>query len=120
VEASEPAMNDVSYFFLGLLTDLPSLLTALVCILVAAARWGRHREVSLLAILGLTWFALVSLVFEAVFYFGPEVFRKNGGPTSLETFDTVMYVSENVLIALAMALLLAAVFIRRGPAPRGA
>src|SRR2546421_9641497 len=40
----EPAMNNTSYFLLGLLVEVPSVLTALICILIAAIRWRRRSE----------------------------------------------------------------------------
>ena len=111
-------MNNTSYFLLGLLVEVPSVLIALICILIAAIRWRRHPEVSLLTILSLGWLTLQSLIFEAIFFFAPEWFIGQGKIGSLETFYTVMDVFYNFLTALALGLLLTAIFIRREPTPR--
>jgi hypothetical protein len=113
-------MRNAQYFLIGLLVDLPSLLTALVCILIAAIRWKRHPKISLLTILSLLWLTLQSLVFEAIFFFVPQWMMDQGRGTSLETFYTLTGLSYNIMSALALALLLLAVFGQRTPAQRTA
>src|SRR5437764_1353751 len=112
-------MNNLSSFFIGLLVEVPSALTALVCIPIAAIRWKRHPTISLLVILSLAWLTLQSLMFDAVYFFAPDWFINHGRDSSLETFYTATDVLYNFLAALALALLLTAIFARREPAPRG-
>ena len=114
-------MNSSTDFLFRQLQDAPSLLTALVCILIAAVRWKRHPTASLLAILGLVVLAAQTLVFNALFFFAPGRFAElHVAPATFETFNRLMFLSQNIVAALAFALLLTAIFVRRGSAPRGA
>jgi hypothetical protein len=114
--AQELLMRNAVYFFYGLLVNIPSFLTALVCILIALFRWKRHPRVSLLVVLSLIWLTLHSLVFEAIFFFGPQWLLDQGQATSLDTFYIVTSLIYNIMAALALGLLLLAVFGQRSPA----
>ncbi|HYH84403.1 MAG TPA: hypothetical protein VEX60_02910 [Pyrinomonadaceae bacterium] len=111
-------MRNAGYFILGLLVQLPSILTALVCIIIAAVRWKRHPRISLLLILSLSWITVQSLIFDAIFFFAPQWLIDQGKTSSLDTFYTVTGVTYNVMAALALALLLVAVFSLRMPSQR--
>jgi hypothetical protein len=110
-------MRNVEYFLIGLLVDIPSLLTALVCIIIAAVRWKRHPKISLLVILSLLWLSLQLLIFEVVFFFLPQWLIDQGKSSSLDTFYMVTSLCNNILSALALSLLLIAIFVQRQPTP---
>jgi hypothetical protein len=44
--------QDLILFLRNVLTQLPSLLTLLICLIIALVRWKRHPKVSLVAALG--------------------------------------------------------------------
>jgi hypothetical protein len=113
-------MNDAKYLLYGMLAELPSLLTTLICVLVAAIRWRRHPSVSLLLILSLIWLAVQSLLFDAVTFFTPQWYVEHGAGASYETFYVAAGLCNNILGAIAFALLLTAIFSRRGTARAGA
>ncbi|MFN2596912.1 MAG: hypothetical protein ABR563_06980 [Pyrinomonadaceae bacterium] len=112
-------MNSTSDFLFRQLQDAPSLLAALVCILIAAVRWRRHPAASLLTILGLGLLAVQTLFFNVLFFFAPERFAQlHVAPATFQTFNRLMFLSQNIIVTLALALLLTAVFVRRELPPR--
>jgi len=109
-------MRNAEYFLIGMLVNIPSVLTALVCIIVAAVLWKRHPKTSLLVIVSMVWLTLQMFMSEAVFYFVPQWLIEQGKYSSLDIFYNVAGILNSILTALALGLLLWAVFGHRTPA----
>ena len=100
----------------GLLTQLPSLLAIVACIIAALVRWKRHPKVSLTVVIALVLMALHALVFALVCAIVPEYVAKAWGYGSMQRVITVISFFYNSLLAIAMAVLLAGVFMKRSAA----
>ncbi len=95
------------------LTQLPSLFAMVICIAVAIVRWKQHPSVSLIVILALTFLILQTLIFDAVFIWAPRWFMSPGNYDSTQSVYTVIGIIYNVLFALALGVLLLAIFNQR-------
>ena len=97
----------------SLLMQLPSLLTMLACIVVAGIRWKYHPRVSMTLLLGLGFLFAHTLVFAFVYAFVPDLFVGPGNFTAMRTVITVISFIYNSALAIALGILLAAVFMQR-------
>ena len=97
----------------NVLTQLPSLLTLLVCLLIAIIRWKRHPKVSMLAAVGLILIIFDELFFAGAYLFIPRLLFASGSEEGHQLFFYLLGLSSNVLFAAALGTLLIAVFIRR-------
>ena len=61
----------------GLLEQLPSLLTIVACMIVAALRWKRHPRVSLMVLIALLLIVVHAFVFAAVYEWVPDLLLKD-------------------------------------------
>jgi hypothetical protein len=104
--------QDLLMVLRNLLTQLPSLLTSFVCLLIAIIRWKRHPKVSLVASLGLILLILHGLFFSAAYIWIPRVFV-SGSFQENPRFFSLLALTTNFLFAVALATFLAAVFIDR-------
>ena len=108
---------DISHKLLGMLWDfamqLPSLLTMLACIVVAIIRWKRHPKVSLTVMISLALLLLVTLVFPFVYSLVPDLIVKPGDFKTRQTVFTVISFFYNSFSGIALAVLLAAIFMQR-------
>lgn len=109
----ETVNEDLHRLLLDVLTQLPSLVTMLICIVVAIVRWKRHPKASLIVIIALTLLGLGSLVFSAVFIWGARWVVSVGNFDNSQIVFTVIGIVYNILFALAISVLLLAVFIQR-------
>jgi len=109
MESSSQALIQV---LRNVLTQLPSLLTLLVCLIIALARWKRHPKVSLVAAAGFTFHILHGLFFSAAYIWIPRLFGF-GGFQDNQAFFSLLAIVGNCLFAIALAILLTAVFIDR-------
>lgn len=96
-----------------LLLQLPSLITMFACIVFAIVRWKRHPKVSLTLIISLVLMIAVSVAFAFIYEFVPDLFRKPGDLGSTQTVFMVISFFYNSLWAVALAILLAAIFMQR-------
>ena len=101
----------------SLLTQVPSLVTLLVGIVVAFLRWRRHPGVSLVLAAGLIWMLIHLFVFSVVYTFLPNIVSSSVIflRPSLDFIYTAVGFSFNLLLAVGLALLLIAIFVRRTP-----
>ena len=98
----------------SLLLQLPSLLAIVSCLVAAAIRWKRHPKISLTVVISMVLFLAVTLAFPFIFTFVPDLFRKPGGDfRSVQTIVTVISFFYNSLWAVALAILLSAIFMKR-------
>ena len=100
----------------SVLVQLPSLLAILACIIAALVRWKRHPKVSLTVVVALALLALHTLIFAFVYAFVPDYVAKAWGHDSMQRIITVISFIYNSLLAIAMAVLLAGVFMKRSEA----
>ena len=113
----ESVNQDLFLTLRNVLTQLPSLLTLLICLVIALARWKRHPKVSLIASLAFVSLMLHGLIFSAAFIWLPRWFLASGYD---RTFFSVLTLISNSLFAVLLAVLLLAVFIDRRRAPERA
>jgi hypothetical protein len=105
--------EDLYRLLIDILTQLPSLLAMLICIVVAIVRWQRHPRASLIVILALAFLSLGNIFFTAVFIWGARWAVSIGNFENPQSVYTVIGFIYNVLFAIAMGGLLLAVFIQR-------
>jgi hypothetical protein len=104
-------------FFRSLLQQLPSMLTLLGCLIFCVVRAKRHPRVSVVAALSLVYLLLHGLVFAGVYTWVPAWFMADRSPAEMQTFMMVLRLIYNTTLAVGFGLLLAAIFMRRGPTP---
>ena len=109
--------SKIAQYFWALVEQLPSLLAMIGCLIFAFTRWKRYPKVSLMIVAGLGYLLLHVLAFLVIFDVVPRLFLK---PQNTENFESVSRTVSLVLgflyntgLAIAFALLLAAVFIKR-------
>lgn len=105
--------HDLLEVLRNVLTQLPSLLTLLICLVIAIARWKRHPRVSLVAGLGLLFLILHGLFFSAAYIWVPRLFLASPGFQSNRRFYYLFGLLTNFLFAVAFGTLLIAIFIDR-------
>ena len=101
----------------SLLLQSPSVLAILSCLVAAFVRWKRHPRVSLTVVIALVLFLVFTLIFPFIFTFVPDLFRKPGDDfRSVQTVISVISFFYNSLWAIALAILLVAIFMQRNRA----
>src|SRR5688572_12587137 len=108
----EDLSQDLFQVVRNVLTQLPSLLTLLVCLVIALVRWRRHPKVSLIASLAFILLILHALVFSAAYIWIPRLLFGPEGEASRSFFKAMSLVS-NGLLGFSLATLLVAVFVGR-------
>ena len=116
----ESTSQDLLQVLRNVLTQLPSLLTLMICLVIAIVRWKRHPKASLVASLAFLFFILHGLVFSAAYVWIPRWFIGSGRFESNPTFFLVFPLITNFLFGIALATLLVAVFIDRSRASESA
>ncbi len=98
----------------SLLTQLPSVLAILGCMVAAIIRWRRHPRVSLTVLISLLLLLAITFAFAFIYAFVPYLLRKPGDDfNSMRSTIAVITFLYNSLWALALAVLLAAIFMKR-------
>ncbi|MEK6337059.1 MAG: hypothetical protein AABM67_19220 [Acidobacteriota bacterium] len=114
----EESSKIVQYFWL-LVEQLPSLLAMIGCIVFALTRWKRYPKVSLLIVAGLGYLLLHALAFVVIFDVVPPLFTKPENSQNIESVRRTVAIVLGLLyytgLAIAFALLLGAVFMKREP-----
>jgi hypothetical protein len=100
--------------------QLPSLITLIGCMIFALVRWKRHPKVSLTIIISLGLLFLHGLFFAAVYDSVTDWFIKPtdyvNNPGVVEKVYLVLGLIYQTSLALPFAMLLAGIFMQRGPA----
>jgi hypothetical protein len=104
--------NDLFQLVREVAVQFPSLLALLVCLVIALVRWNRHPRISLVASLAFVLLMLHGLFFAAIYIWIPH-WLGEGTAESHRTFYYMFGLFATVLFAIAMAILLVAVFIDR-------
>ena len=115
-------MNEqVTAFFRDFAIQIPSILTILGCIIFAIVRWKYHPRVSLVVMIGLLLLLIHFFLFAVLYAWIPEWIIRSADATSRAAITRnvyiVMAVIYNCLEAIPFALLLIAIFMRRGSPP---
>ena len=106
--------NDLLQVLRNVLTQLPSLLTLLICLVIAIARWKRHPRVSLVAGVALIVIMFDELFFSAAYIWIPRLFFTLGSSDQdHQNFYYFLGLSSSLLFAVALGTLLIAIFIDR-------
>jgi hypothetical protein len=108
--------TDLYYFARNLVLQLPSVLTMCACVVFAIVRRRRYPQVWLVVVAGLGLLFLSALVFAFVFAFVPDWLVASENFKARQTFVSVLSFIYNGSLAIALAVLLIAVFMRRDPA----
>lgn len=104
--------NDLFQLVREVAVQFPSLLALLVCLVIALVRRQRHPRVSLVASLAFVLLMLHGLFFSAIYIWIPH-WLGEGTAESHRTFYNMFALFANALFAIAVAILLVAVFIDR-------
>ncbi|MGH9906199.1 MAG: hypothetical protein ACRD8U_11545 [Pyrinomonadaceae bacterium] len=99
-----------------LMSQLPSLITLVVCLVIAILRWKRHPRVSLVLASGLLFLLLNILLFATQVLWLPDLVvgrRIFVDSESIQTFFAVMSFIYNTGLAIGLSLLLASIFMQR-------
>jgi hypothetical protein len=102
-----------------LLEQLPSLLTLLVCMVVAIVRWKKHPRVSLAVLMSLAFLFFHLLVSAFAYNWVPDWFI-NAAPIANQASVTrnvylVLGLVTNASLAVGLAILLTGIFMQRVP-----
>ena len=100
----------------NVLLQLPSLLTICGCIVFAIVRRRRNPQVSVTVIAGLAVLFLGALIFAFVFAFVPDWLIAPENFKARQTLVAMFSFVYNCSLAIGLAILLRAVFMRRGQA----
>lgn len=103
----------------NILQQLPSLLTILVCMVLAVSRWKKHPRVSLVLVIGLVLLMGHTLFFAVAYNWVPGWLRETDWLT-IQTLLTALGFIYNTALAVPLALLLIAIFMQRKPVPKPA
>lgn len=105
--------SDLYYVIRNLLLQLPSLLTMCGCIVFAIVRRRRYPHVWVAVAAGLGLLFVHALVFAFVFAFVPDWLVASDNYKARQTLVSVLSFIFNSSLAIALAVLLMAVFMRR-------
>jgi len=117
-------LNNLFYLFTSFLQSLPSLLALVACIIFAITRWKKHPKVSMVVTIGLGLLLVNAVVFLFVYNFVTNWIRTSmmeSGASFMEvdkrmqTVYLVLAWISNSWIAVAFAVVLVGVFMRRKP-----
>ena len=102
-------------FFRNVLQQLPSMLTFVGGIIFCLARAKRYPRVSLIAAFSLFYLLLHGIVFAGVYTWVPTWFMAGRPRSDSQTFMMVLRLIYNISLAIGLGLLVASIFMRRGP-----
>lgn len=108
--------TDLYYFARNLLLQLPSLLTMCGCIVFAIVRRRRYPQVWVAVAASLGLLFAHALVFAFVFAFVPDWLVTSENYKARQTLVSVLSFIFNSSLAIALAVLLMAIFMRRDAA----
>ncbi len=98
----------------SLVTSIPTLAVDVVLLIVAVARWNRHPRVSMFAAAAGGLLLMLDLLGRAFFAILPLKLHESGTSTaSMGLYYAVLGGASSLLHAIAMSLLIAAVFSER-------
>lgn len=106
-------MEDITQLLRSLLTQLPSLLVLLACLVIAIVRWKRHPKVSLVAGLAFAFLILHGFGVSVIYIWLPRLLHGSMSSESSETLYSWLALFTNFTFALGLAALLVAIFIDR-------
>lgn len=97
--------------------QLSMIFAMLICIIVAVVRWKRHPRVSMTVIAGCALLLIQIPVVAAIYAWVPEAIIKSANPADANSFHDSVYMvialCSNSFVALALAFLVAAIFMKR-------
>ena len=113
--------NEFLRYLIGYGTYLPVVVIWIVGVIVSLTRWKRHPKISMLALIGLLGFLVMFLLNMIVNIWASQTFYKSGDswtPDQVETFYTVKGIITSLIDAGLWALVVSAIFARRGEPSR--
>jgi hypothetical protein len=109
--------DTLSQILKDLLEQLPSMLTAAVCIVIPFVRWKRHPKVSLVVAISLILMLVHVPLFALIYGYVPAWIVQTMKPVDFVGFNRNLYLVlgliSNGMVALALAVLLAGIFMKR-------
>ena|SRR5258708_4923603 len=107
--------QDIVRTIRDLLTQLPSLLTLFVFLIVTLLRWKRHPKVSAVGALSLFLLIVHGLFFSVAYIWILRLFPVASAIDQSRNFMNLFVLIGNVLFAIILALLIVAIFLERKP-----
>jgi hypothetical protein len=99
--------------------QLSMIFAMLICIVFAIVRWKRHPAVSMAVITGCLLLLIQIPIVAAIYAFAPDAIIKSANPGDPASFRQAVYLiialCSNILVAMAFAFLVAAIFMKRNP-----
>ncbi len=97
--------------------QLPSLLALIACMIFAITRWKQHPKVSLLVLISLALLFVHAIAFIIIYNWVPGLFiQPVYDAAKMRHVYFVLGLLSNGSAAVIFAILLGAIFMRRGPA----
>lgn len=100
-----------------LLLQLPSIIVLVACMVVAVVRWRRHPRISLIVLLSLAWLLLHGFVYSVIYNWVPDWIIRTAASGDVQQLTQNVYLVlgliTNVSLAIALTLMLIAVFTQR-------
>lgn len=110
----------IAYLLKDLAIQIPSFLTILGCMIFAIVRWKHHQRVSLVVLIGLLLLVIHLIVFAFIYAWVPDWIISAADPASRVSTTQNVYIGLAVIYnsfeAVAVALLVVGIFMRRSPA----
>ena len=102
--------------------QLSMIFAMIICMIAAIIRWRRHPAVSMTVLVGCSLLLIQIPTVAALYAWVPEAIIKSANPADVnngfrETVYMVIALCSNSFVALAFAILVAAIFMKR-PAHR--
>jgi hypothetical protein len=107
--------QDIARTIRDLLTQLPSLITLFVFMIVTLLRWRRHPKVSAVGAVSLFLLILHGLFFSTAYIWIVRWFPAASAIDQSRNFFNLLVLIGNVLFAITLALLIFTIFLDRKP-----
>jgi hypothetical protein len=114
----------IAYLLKDLAIQIPSLLTILGCMIFAVVRWKHHGKVALMVLVGLLLLLIHVIVFAFIYTWVPDAIINAADPANRASVTRNVFIGlavvYNAFEAVAVALLVFGIFMRRSPQPHAA
>ena len=114
--------SKIAYLLKDLAIQIPSFLTILGCMIFAVVRWRHHGKVSLIVFVGLLLLIVHVILFAFIYTWVPDAIINSADVASRESVTQNVFIGlavvYNLFEAVAVALLVVGIFMRRSPQPQ--
>jgi hypothetical protein len=103
-------LTQVLYSFIS---QIPSFITILVCLILCVVRWKRHPKVSLVLVIALVLLLAHIVIFAFVYPFVPSLITTPSDYKTRETVFLVISFMYNLMLAVILGVILLGIFMQR-------